>query len=381
MKKSLKIFLILLFITTYNLQPTTYGLFAQHEGHKPEGSGRASDSPSHKQEAQTKPETKVKQTTKQKDIYYCPMHPTYTSERPGDCPICNMKLVKRQEGQEIDKKEEPKQEGFYISPDKQQLIGVKIDKAAFRPLIKVIRTVGRVAFDPELYKSQQEYIEAVKMLEKVEKPAQADIVQRVQGLVDAAALKLELSGLSKEQIEKLARNKENDPALLISSSDAPLTWVYATIYEYELEWVKIGQDATINATSYPGKEFKGKIASIDPVFDATTRSARARLKVANLEGLLKPNMYVDVVIRSDLGEHLAVPAEAILDSGLRKIVFVPSPEGYFQARDIKTGVSADDYVQIIEGVKEGENVVVSGNFLIDSESKLKAALEGADHQH
>lgn len=385
----LKIFLMLFILSTIDHRLST--IYAQHEGHK-------------------------------KAIYYCPMHPSYTSDRPGDCPICNMKLVKKGETEKIEQAvKEPKDicvlhncpmlaqkencpmlvsgdvkdcpycgahlraggagEGFYISPEKQQLIGVKTDKAIYRPLAKTIRTVGRVAFDPGLYKAQAEYIEALKTLERVEESGQEEIIKRSQAIVEAAELKLRLQGLDIKQIEGLKKTRENDSSLLISSADSAFTWIYATVYEYELEWVKLGQEALISAASYPGKDFKGTVTAIDPVFDAMTRSVRARIKVDNSERLLKPDMYVDVQMESDLGQHLAVPGEAILDSGLRKIVFLVLNAGRFNPVEVKTGISTDDYVQVLEGLKEGDVVVVSGNFLIDSESKLKSALESTSHQH
>lgn len=385
-------------------------VYAQHEGHQ--------------MQAQEKQEIKVKKAAKQKDIYYCPMHPSYTSDRPGDCPICNMKLVKKEEAERIEKEaREPKDicilhncpmamagktcpmlisgdvkdcpfcgahltkgseaegEGFYVSLEKQQLIGVKTDKVIFRPLSKIIRTVGRVAFDPELYKAQQEYIEAVKTLQNIRESMQEGVIKRAEALVEAAKLKLKLQGLDIKQIKELEESRENDQSLLISSPESDSTWVYATIYEYELEWIKIGQEALITAAAYPAKGFKGKIVAIDPVFNAMTRSVRARIKVDNEDGLLKPDMYVDVQMQSDLGDFLSVPREAIMDSGLRKIVFLSLNDGHFKPLEVKTGVSTEEYSQVLEGLKEGDIVVVSGNFLIDSESKLKSALEGTDHQH
>ncbi|MDP3732464.1 MAG: efflux RND transporter periplasmic adaptor subunit [Candidatus Omnitrophota bacterium] len=387
-------------------------LYAQHEGHQMQ--------PAVKEEAKTK----VKKPASKKAVYYCPMHPSYTSDKPGDCPICNMKLVKKEEAERIEKEaKEPKDicilhncpmvmagktctmlisgdvkdclfcgahltkgdeaggEGFYVSLEKQQLIGVKTDRVIYRPLRKIIRTVGRVAFDPELYKAQAEYIEAIKTKESVKESMQEVVIKRAGALVEAAKLKLKLQGLDIKQIEELEESRKNDQSLLISSSESDSTWVYATIYEYELEWVNIGQDALISAVAYPAKEFKGKIVAIDPVFNAMTRSVRARIKVDNQDGLLKPDMYVDVQMSSDLGAYLAVPREAIMDSGLRKIVFLSRGTGRFKPVEIKTGLSTEEYAQVLEGLKEGDTVVVSGNFLIDSESKLKSALEGIEHQH
>ncbi|MCM8796682.1 MAG: efflux RND transporter periplasmic adaptor subunit [Candidatus Omnitrophica bacterium] len=347
-------------------------LSAQHEGHQ-------SQPPANKE---AKP--KAKKSTSKKDVYYCPMHPSYTSDKPGDCPICNMKLVKKEEAQVIEKEDRVSGEageGFYVSTEKQQLIGVKTDKVIYRPLSKIIRTVGRVAFDPELYKAQTEYIEALKTLDNLRTSGQEEVIKRAEALVEAAKLKLKLQGLDTKQIAELEETRKNDQSLLISSPDSEFSWVYATIYEYELEWVKLGQESVITAASYPGKEFKGKIVAIDPVFDAMTRSVRARIKVDHQDGLLKPDMYVDVQIASDLGVCLAVPKEAIMDSGLRKIVFVSLDVDHFKPVEIKTGAETEEFVQVLEGLKEGDAVVVSGNFLIDSESKLKSAFEDTSRQH
>lgn len=378
--KNLRIFLIIIFA----LSPITYHpspIFAQHEAHQ-DGPGRVlsqSKDEGHTTQAPAKQEKNVGKQLKQKDVYYCPMHPTYTSDRPGDCPICNMKLVKKKQAEETEKKSDLST--VNISLEKQQLIGVKTAKAAYKPFTRTLRTVGRVAFDPELYKTEQEYVEALKTYDKVKTSGAQTIIGRSASLVDAAKLKLELSGLSNEQINEIAEIKESDQSLLISSEKSPIAWVYATIYEYELEYVKIGQVSTIKAQAYPAIEFKGVVVSIDPVFETMTRSVRARIKTENTNALLKPNMFVDVEMFSDLGVKLAVPREAIMDTGIRKIAFVSLGDGRMQNRNVLTGISSDDYVEIVEGVKDGESVVTSGNFLIDSESKLKSALEGTAHQH
>ncbi len=314
-------------------------------------------------------------------IYYCPMHPSYTSDKPGDCPICNMRLVKKEEPAAAEDGGRTaaagQSAGVFISPEKQQLIGVKTDRAALRPLTKTVRTVGRVAFDPELYKAQQEYVEALNTRERVQRSAQEAVVRRAESLVEAAALKLKLMGLDGKQIEALRNEKSGDRSLLLSEGDSAYTWVYATIYEYEMEWVRPGQRAVVTAAALPGKEFTGEVVAIDPVVDALTRSVRARIKTGNPAGLLKPDMYVDVAISCDQGVHLAVPKDAILDSGVHQTVFLAQGAGRFRPVRVRTGLTTQEYVQILEGVREGEEIVVSGNFLIDSESKLQSALEGA----
>jgi len=349
MKKSL---IILVIILAYWMSgPFLTDICSQHEGHADQG--------------------------QKEGIYYCPMHPTYTSDKPGDCPICNMKLVKKEQPKE-EKPGVAAKEGFFVSMEKQQLIGVKTDKVTLRPLAKTIETVGRVAFDPELYKGQQEYIEAQKFLGSLSSSTEEPVVKRAKALVEASELKLKLLGLNAQQIEELKKSESGDRSLLISDSS---TWIYATIYEYELYWIKIGQEAEIRALGLGDKTFKGAILAIDPVFDPNTRSVRARIKTQNNNLLLKPDMFVDVTIFSELGLRLAVPKEAILDSGEAKNVFISLGQGRFKPVEVKTGVSSDDYIEVVEGLKENDLVITSGNFLIDSESKLKAALDGATHQH
>ncbi len=321
------------------------------------------------------------QVNQEKKIYYCPMHSNYTSDRPGDCPICNMKLVLRETKAELSEEKHVEEGSLYIDSRKQQLIGVKTDKAMVMPLVKNIRTIGIVAFDPELYKTQAEYVQALKRLGELKSFGQDEMVKRSENFVEAISLKLGLLGLSKEQIEELAKSKEIDKSLLISSEEPDFSWVYGTVYEYEMGSVKPGQEVVVRAIAYPDKEFKGTITAINPILDQETRSVKARIKAENTLGLLKPNMYVDIDIKVDLGESLVVSKEAVMDSGLRKIVFLALPDGYFKPREVKTGFYNDDYVQIIEGLNKDDSVVVSGNFLIDSESKLKAALEGIGHQH
>lgn len=317
-------------------------------------------------------------------VYYCPMHPSYTSDRPGDCPICNMSLVKKEEAQAANPSEDSavaQDDSFYISPEKQQLIGVKSEKIIPRPLSKVIRTVGRVAFDPALFASQTEYLEARKILGQVRDSGEGETVRRAQALVDAARIKLRLQGLDEKQIEDLGAAGQNDLSLLLSSQGAGHAWIYATIYEYEMGWLHPGQKAVITSVAYPDQTFSGETVAVDTVFDAATRSVRARIKVEDSQGRLKPDMFVDVEMASDLGTHLAVPREAIMDTGTRKIVFLQLENGRIRPAEIRTGLSNEDYTQVLSGVSQGDAVVVSGNFLIDSESKLKAALESAGHQH
>lgn len=276
------------------------------------------------------------------------------------------------------------QEGLLvkISKGQQELIGVTTEPILNRPLMRMVRTVAKIAFDPELYKTEQEFIQAYKASERINSGGQSDINERMESLVVASAFKLRLQGLSDEQIEELKTKSKSDRSLLISDALSPYAWAYLTIYEYDLGSVKAGDHVVLTAIAYPGEEFSGKIVAIDPVLDMNTRSVKARVQVDNPEGKLKPNMYADALIHVDLGEKLAVPKEAVLDTGMRKIVYIDLGKGQFKAQEIEVGPEAVTIVReeehkffpLIKGLKENDIVVTTGNFLIDSQSQLTGGM-------
>jgi len=436
----------------------------------------------------------VKQKTHlHQETYYCPMHPTYTSPRPGDCPICNMKLVKKEraeskqpptsastekkmarqskdiciihncpklhegrpcpmmvvakEGEKVtcpicgthiakegqwtpEKKilfwtdpmipgykasgpgkspmgmdlvpvyEEESQggqvkdiaapEGYaavMLTPQKQQLIGVKTAAVEKRKLIKSIRTVGTIAHDPELYQAQSEYIQAIQAFNRSKDSNIPEVVDQSQRLVQSTRIRLKHMGLSDELIDEIATWKEAEHSLLFAHPGEPV-WVYAQIYEYELPLVHMGQEVMAEVPSLAGVSFKGIIRAIDPMVEQETRTTRIRIQLNDPQGQLRPDMYVNVNIQIDLGETLAIPEQAVFDTGIKKIVFVDQGNGIFEPRDVGLGAKADGYYELKNGLNAGERVVSSGNFLIDSESRLKAALTGMEtgsgsevHQH
>lgn len=308
-------------------------------------------------------------------VYYCPMHPGYTSDRPGDCPICNMALVKRDgEAPRLGSHEAhgpADHASITVTPRQQQLIGVRTAVVEKRAMTKTIRTVGRVAYDPELYQAQQEYLQAARALAT----ATAEAAESARQVVEAVRLRLRLLGLSEPFIEEMASWEGPDRRLLLADP-AGGVWVYATVYEFELPYVRAGQAMAVEVPSRPGKLLEGMVASVDPVLDPTTRSARVRALLRDPDNRLQPGMYVDASLVAPLGEVVALPAEAVLQTGTRAIVFVDRGEGRFEPREVALGVKADGAYAVTEGVAEGERVVVSGNFLVDSESRLQAALEG-----
>ena len=269
-----------------------------------------------------------------------------------------------------------------IRKDKQELIGVKTEAVLRRPLTRMVRSVAKIAYDPELYKAEQEFIQANRLKEVLKLSESLEIKERAGALVEAANLKLRLLGLSDKQIEELKTKLESDRGLIISDSLTPYVWAYLTIYENDLDTVEVGDHVTLKAIAYPQDDFLGEIVSIDPVLDMNTRSVRARVKVDNPQGRLKPNMYADAFLHIDLGDALALPREAVLDTGLRKVVYIDLGKGEFAAREVEVAQEAIAAVEgqerkffpVIKGVSENEIVVTSGAFLIDSQSQLTGGM-------
>jgi multidrug efflux pump subunit AcrA (membrane-fusion protein) len=366
-----------------------------------------------------------------KALYYCPMHPNFTSDRPGNCSICGMSLVKKsaaeppaagsasgQAGRKILYYRNPmnpqvtspvpmKDEmgmdyvpvyedqaaqahpGVYISPQKQQLIGVKKGKVQVRKLAGQILTVGRVAYDPNLFVAQQEYLQALKGHQSTQKANLDYLHEQSQSLLRDMRRRLLLLGMSDAEINELEKQGRPESNLYLPSSEDKTVWVYITIYEYEAGLVKEGMPVQVDTLAYPGQIFQGKIVSITPLLEMATRTLKARALVENPEGKLKLEMFANVRIDYSLGEKLAVPEEAVMHAGTRNIVFLADADGYFTPKTVTLGAKAQGYYEVLQGLAANEEVVTSGNFLVDSESKLNAVLNqmgepnqpGGGHQH
>lgn len=346
----------------------------------------------------------------QKSLYYCPMHPDYTSDKPGSCPICGMDLVKQETAEKTSDKQKIK---FYRNPmkpeitspvpmkdemgmdyipvyeedektnvrgsvsidmDRQRLIGLKTGTAEKKELILRITSPGKIAYDPELYHAISEYREAFATLEKTKNSPWTDVRERAEMLIISAKLKLKQLGIPDTLIEEIKTSSETYTNLLLSSEDKT-AWAYINVYEYEIGLIKPGRTVAITAPAYPDRKFKGIIKSIDSIISKDTRTLRVRAEILNSDGLLKPEMYVDADIIINLGKKLVIPSDSVLDTGKKKIIFAARGEEKFEPREIKTGRSNGEYVEVLNGLKEGEKIVISSNFLIDSESRLKSALE------
>ena len=259
------------------------------------------------------------------------------------------------------------------------------------------------AYSPELVSAQREYQVATKGLAAL-KDAPAEAQASMRQLADSALARLRNWDISAEQVERLAAGGEARRTLtyrapvggvvlekkavagmrfmpgemLFQIADVGVVWVLADVFERDIAAVRVGQKVTVSINAYPDKSFEGKVAYVYPTLKGETRTVPVRIELANPGGLLKPAMYASVEVGAGgtAPKVIAVPLSAVIDSGTRQTVLVQKAEGRFEPREVKLGVRGDDYVEVREGVKEGEQVVVAANFLIDSESNLKAALGG-----
>jgi RND family efflux transporter MFP subunit len=264
-----------------------------------------------------------------------------------------------------------------------------------QPLISV--------YSPELFSAQQELIIARQAMEALADSEFRDIKANTESLYAATKERLRLWNISEGEIKQIEKrstpvraltffspidgfviNKNAYPGQRIAPdtelytiADLSTIWVLADVFQYEIAQIQLGQSATMELSSFPGETFKGLISYIYPVMDNTSRTLKVRIQFPNPGFKLKPDMWANVTMKIDYGLQLSVPAGAILDSGIEQIVFVALDDGYFEPRKIKVGAQVDDRYIVLSGLKRGEKIVTSGNFLIDSESKLKSALSGA----
>lgn len=369
-----------------------------------------------------------------------PMHPSYKSDKPGIAPDCGMQLTPVYEDSEASASSVP-ENAFKISPEKQQLIGVRYGEVTAQELKRTIRTVGRVAYDetkiarvhtkfmgytedvyanytgqevkkgdplftvysPDLLATEEEYLLALRAKGELEQSTYREVRTGFESLVEAAKRRLKLWDISDAQIEEIGKTGKSIRNLMIYSPvtgvvlerkafergtyvrpedevyklvDLSNVWVMADIYEYEAPLIKVGQAATMTMSFAPGRVWKGKVTFINTEVDPATRTLKARLEFENPNLTLKPEMYVNVEMTIGYGRQLAVPEESVMDSGLEQIVYVSLPDGYFEPRKVELGEKVDRLFIVRKGLSEGERVVTSGNFLVDSESRLRGALGG-----
>lgn len=334
---------------------------------------------SKKEAASTSGKEPSVQTTSVAEVWTCPMHPQIKKSGPGSCPICGMNLVKVADEKSGASHEHAEAEDMpsghapiRLSQARQQMIGVKLGRVQKEPLFKSIEAAGRVAFDPELYTAQSEYAEAVKQLARVKDSPLADVRHSAERMVESAKLRLKILGLSDKQIRAIHETDGAGSNLLIPKPGENF-WIYAEVYEMDLPSVQPGLEARISGGSLEGRQLTGKVVSVDRVINPTTRTAKVRISVPEAKSL-RPESYVDVTIRSPLGSQVAVPFDALFDTGKEAWVFIALDKGEILPRRVQVKFRADDWVAIESGLEGGEQIVTSANFLIDSESRLKGTL-------
>jgi RND family efflux transporter MFP subunit len=416
-----------------------------------------------------------------------PMHPAYKSDKPGIAPDCGMKLEPVYEDRDSPALDFPPSERkalYYrdpkdlnyrsqqpglnpetgdelepvygddisampagtvqITPQKQQLIGVKYGDVQRSGGSRTIRAAGKVAFDetrvqhihtkvegwidqvfvdytgqlvskgqplmtvysPDMLASQRELLLATKARDTMKNNPLPVAFDQSESLLEAARRRLELWDLSSTQIDQVLKtgqpiknitlyspiagyvtDRKAFPQLkvmpetdLYTIVDLSRVWIMADLFESESPNIRVGHIARISLQAVPGRVFTARVNYIQPQIDPVTRTLKVRLDMDNPGLVLKPDMYADVEFRMNLTEQLTVPAEAVLDAGEHKTVFVDRGNGFFEPRPVTTGDRTGDRIQVLSGLSVGERVVTSGNFLIDSESQMKTAAAGMGGQ-
>lgn len=357
-------------------------------------------------------------------VYYCPMHPEVTAEKPGVCPICNMSLVKRTEKKSSDTAISP----IHLSIDAhQQMLSnvstIKVRKENFKKKIsaysymdfaeqnqKIIsgRFNGRIEklfvsktgdpiergqalfeiYSPELIQAESEYLIARNNRNRP---------NEYNPLVEMAAKKrLSLYGYTNEQISVLDTSKTasltfifhaplsgtvvekniqdgvyiNEGQALYKVADLSLLWNIAEVHEQDLAFINVGDAVKVKMNAYPDEIFEGKIDFVYPIVNPQTRTVKIRSEFSNSKGKLKPQMFGELFLERNFENQLIIPEDAVLRTGRRNIVWVKSHDTAFEQREVILGMKSGGYFQILSGLNEGEEIVKNGGFLIDSESRL-----------
>ena len=376
-------------------------------------------------------------TGKKIKYWVAPMDPTYIRDEPGQSPM-GMDLVPVYE-EEGDEKEPSS--SIRIDPVTIQNMGIRTETVRMGSPVKTIRAVGTVTYDetriyavntkfngwteklyvdfegetvrkgqplfdiysPELVTAQEEYLLALEQFRSLGDSGFVQVRQSAERLLKASSTRLRYWDVSQAQIDRLKRTGRVRKAITVFSpaagvvikknaflghyvkagehqyeiADLSTVWVDVEIYDYELPWVKEGMSAGKELNYMPGRRYEGRVLFIYPYLNAKARTATLRLAFANPDNRLKPDMYANIFLQSELEEKsLLVPQEAVIDSGVRKVVFVSRGKGKFEPRDVELGLEVNEgKYQVLSGLSEGEEIVVSAQFMLDSESRLREAIQ------
>jgi RND family efflux transporter MFP subunit len=379
------------------------------------------------------------ESAERKVLYWVdPMHPWYKSDKPGIAPDCGMTLVPMHAGDQLPNRAAA--DAVQVSPEKQQLIGVEYGTAEYEAAADTIHAAARVTLDetkivkvqtrlegwigrvfadftgkyvkkgdalatvysPDALATEEEYLLALRAQRTMHDEAMPAMAAGNDNLVAAARKRLELWDISGQQIDEVGRtgkpienmtvyapaagyisernafpNQHVTPdTVLYTLADLSTVWVVADVFEYEAAGVRVGQAATLTLDYLPGRTFHGTVSYILPGVDPAARTLKARIAFDNPGEQLKPDQYGQVEIHTGGARRLMAPESAVLDSGDRQVVYVDLGNGNLEPRPVRAGQHVGGRVEILDGLKAGERIVTSGNFLLDSESQLKAAQGG-----
>ncbi|MGE5706859.1 MAG: efflux RND transporter periplasmic adaptor subunit [Bacteroidota bacterium] len=262
-------------------------------------------------------------------------------------------------------------------------------------------------YSPDLLAAQQEYLTALESSRALGRNSFPEIAQGARQLLQSAHSRLRLLGVTDSQIARLKQTRRPQVDMTIYSpvsgtvtqkiaqlgqfvgqgqplfqvADLSRVWIEAPIYEDQLASVKLGQSALLTATAYPGQVFRGRISFISPVVDPQTRTVQARLSLGNAGGKLKPEMFVETRIQVPLGNTLAVPASAVVDTGSRKVVWIEQKPNTFIPREVQLGARSGDSYPVLSGLTRGERIAATGAYLIDSSSQMRSLGAGSMPGH
>jgi len=367
-----------------------------------------------------------------KTLYTCGMHPQVILDHPGNCPICGMKLTPIRNGAGADTNA-ASSSAIAVDAATRQNMNLRTAEIQRGPLRKTIRTVGTIDYNetalvdvttrfkgwiekldvdatgqlvhrgeplfevssPDLYQPQLDFLLAVTNKFKAFRSVKAQYTNAVRNL--------KLIGFQDGQIAEIETNRQVLKTFKITApisgfvieknavqgqmvdagiklyriADLGIVWVLAQIYEQDLPFVQLGQEVVVKVASMPDREFRGRVTFVYPTVDEKTRTAKVRLEFENPGYFLKPGMFVSAQIQAELADSaVLVPEAAALRSGAKNTVFVALAGGRFEARDVTLGVEAEnDLIQVISGLSAGERIVTSGQFLLDSESQLREAID------
>jgi Cu(I)/Ag(I) efflux system membrane fusion protein len=373
-------------------------------------------------------------------LYYVdPMHPAYKSDKPGIAPDCGMKLEPVYADSAVP--ESAGTGTLNISPEQQRLIGVQYGQAELTTSSNPFRASGKVALDetrlvrvhpkvegwiekvfvdftgapiekgqqlltiysPDMLAAEQDYLLAIQARKILRSSPLAEAAQNSDSLLKASRTRLELWDLSPAQMDEIERTGNTIHAItlyapaggfvmtrnafpsqkvtpdtqLYEIGDLSRVWIMADVFESDAANIRMGQAASVTTAYRNGMKLAARVSFIQPQVDAATRTMKVRLEAPNPGFQLKPDMFVDIEFQVASQRRLTVPAEAVLDAGIRKTVFVDLGNGHLEPRQVEIGERLGDRIEILGGLKPGERIVTSGNFLIDSESQLKQALQGS----